>query len=114
MIVKIQTRNRVWRARLGRFLCYVNRFAGGVKFDDAVTLRVFDPVSEHSRSVGPTGGTHKQLGQAMAVKDVVPEGQSYAVAVDKLFSNYECLCYAGWCCLYFVVKSQAPILAAAE
>ena len=84
VVIEVQPRQRVARARCGGLLLDGKRAPALVQLHYAVTVGVAHVVREHRRAAGPRGRRAQHLGQAMTEEDVVPEDERDAVAPGEL------------------------------
>ena len=98
------------------FLLYREAVAGGVELGHAVTLGVGDPVAEDGGFViiGVGDGLAEELGEAVAVEDVVAQHEADAVVADELFSDYEGLGKAVGRGLLGILKVHAEVAAISQ
>ena len=114
IVIKVQSGYCVRRLGLNRFFFKANRSTGGVEFHYAVAFRVFDPIAKNRSSVVTGGCLMQQLGQSVAVKNIVAECQRDICATCKLPGYEECLGYSLWFGLYRVFESDPPVRTVSE
>src|SRR5439155_7887567 len=91
-----------------------DRASVGAELDDTITLGIAHPVSEHRRAGRAVGGALEVLRQAVAVENVVAEGQGYPVAADESPADDECLGQALRARLRRVFDGEAEMRSIAE
>ena len=74
-IIEVQTRDRPVRLGRGGLLLDGERLHAFVELDDAVTLGVVDMIGEDGRALGAGHGAGEQVGDPVAIEDVVAEDQ---------------------------------------
>ena len=84
VVVEVEPRHRVGRARRFGLLLEADGAPRGVELHDAVALWVADQVPEHRRARFPFGRAPQDLGQAVAEEDVVAERQRHVVAAHEV------------------------------
>ncbi len=70
--------------RLRRLLLDRDGVAGGVEFDDAVTLRLIDAIGEHRGAAARRIGPPQRFGRGRGRKEVVAEDQARRRAGEKI------------------------------
>ena len=101
---------------LGLFF-HAQHLAVLVKFHDAETLGVLHIVAEHSAAalglcIG--GGSLEDLGEAVAVEDVVAQDHGAAVVADELFAQNKGLCQTIGRGLDLILQMDAILAAIAQ
>src|SRR5439155_19777125 len=84
VVVEVETGDRVVRARLFRLLLEPDRLAVRPELDDPVSLRVAHAVGEDRSARAAAGGALQDLGQVVAVEDVVAERERRPVRAHEI------------------------------
>src|SRR2546427_134545 len=114
VVVKVEARHRVRRARPGGLLREPDGAPRGVELDDAVALGIADPVCEDRRARGPARRALEVVGKAVTVEDVVAERECDATAADEAPTDDESLRQALGTWLDLVLDAEAEVAAVAE
>ena len=88
-----------------------------VELDDAEALGILHIIAEDGAaalvlSVG--GGSLQDLGEAVAVEDVIAQDHGAAVVANELLAQDECLCQAVRGGLNFILQMDAVLAAIAQ
>jgi hypothetical protein len=89
VVVEVEPGHRVVRPRLLRLLLEPDGAAARVELHDAVALGIAHAIGEDGRAALATCGVGEQCGQAVAVEDVVAEGEGHAVPAHEVASDQE-------------------------
>ena len=100
-----------------RLFLHAQDFAVGVELDDAKALRVRYVVAEHGAAalgLGVGGSGLQDLGEAVAVEDVVAQDHGAAVVADELFAQNKGLCQTIGRGLDLILQMDAVLAAIAQ
>src|ERR671920_1515611 len=84
VVVEVEPRDRVVRARPLGLLHEPNGPAALLELDHPVALRVPDVIAEYGRPLVPASGLPQNLAEAMTVEDVVAQDQGDRPEPDEL------------------------------
>src|SRR5262245_35430998 len=114
VVVEVETGHRVRGARRLRLLLEADRVPGAVELDDAVALGISHPVAEHGGARLSGGSAPQELREAVAVEDVVTEGQRYGVIADEGAADDERLGQALGARLHGIIDREPEMTAILE
>jgi hypothetical protein len=89
VVVEVEARDRVVRAGCLRLLLEADGAAVGGELDDAVALRVAHAVGEDGGAALAARRVLQQVGQVVAVEDVVAEREGRALLADEIAADQE-------------------------
>jgi len=109
LVVEVQAGDRVVGFRFGGLLLDGEGLTGVVEVDDAVAFRVAHLVREHGGALGAAVGVLHQVGEVVAVEDVVAQHEGAGVLGDEVLTDQEGLREAVWFGLHGVLQADAPL-----
>jgi len=89
VVVEVEADDGEVRARPARLLFETDHAARGVELDDAVSFRIAHAVAEDGGSALARRGAAQALGQAVAVEQVVAQGQGHTAAAHEIGPDEE-------------------------
>src|SRR5438552_9142539 len=92
----------------------MHRPAIAVEFQDAIAIRIIDPMAEHGGARVAIGSALYELAEAGAVKDIVAEDKRAVLPVDKLLADDEGLGDTVGLRLHPISDVDAPLTALAK
>lgn len=114
VVVEVEARHCVVRARLLGLLFEAEDVALFVELDDAVALGVFDVIAKHRRALAPLGHLLQRIREAVAVEEIVAEDERDRVFADEVGADEKRLGEALWAQLLGVGETHADVAAVAQ
>ena len=114
VVVEVQPRHRIVRARRLGLLLQTDSAPRLVKLHDAVALRIAHVVSEHRRARLACRRTLQKPCKIGAVEDVVAQHERTAVTADEILADEERLRQTVGTWLHGIGDTDAPLAAVAE
>ena len=114
IVVEIKAGHRIVRFRLLRLFLDRQRLAGGVDLEHAVALRIRHHIAENRRAFFARGGLGHQLGQPVAVEDIVAENQRDMVVADEIAADDEGVGKPARLLLHRIGQREAELRAVAQ
>src|SRR5262249_16277163 len=103
VVVEVETSHRPRRPWLRRLFLEAHGTAVAIELDDAIAPGTAPPVGEDGTTGGSPHGSAQVIGQAVAVEDVVAEGERDRVPADELAADQKRLGQAVRAGLYGVI-----------
>ena len=114
VVVEVQPRHRIVRARRLGLLLQTDSASRLIKLHDAVALRIAHVVGEHRRTRLACRRTLQKPCKIGAVKDVVAQHERTTVAADEILADEERLRQTVGARLHSIRDMNAPLAAVTE
>ena len=114
VVIEVKTRYRIIALRVLRLFLDGKCNPVLSELHHSVSARISDVITEDRRSLFSLRYLFQHTGEALSVKNIIAQNQSYMVLSDKIFSNQKSVCKTSGLFLYRIGKRKSQLTSISE